>query len=176
MRFKLDFVLRNNWWCFRRYLIFYSKEVQEYLNRDKDRIYSIDKYIAYLKVAKLDGFFYDSLTEEEVEALEEWTHTKDTSYNLPPLVERAFEKWQRVFFPEQYEAYYDELDPVMLGLVLEAIREYSGITRSDAAYLLQVNRKTVHLIENGQRLPSLDYIYKFARLFQISIDSILGYL
>ena len=70
-------------------------------------------------------------------------------------VERAFEKWQRVFFPEQYEAYYDELDPVMLGLVLEAIREYSGITRSDAADLLQVNRKTVHLIENGQKITFL---------------------
>ena len=33
----------------------------------------------------------------------------------------------------------------------------------------------VVLIEKGQRLPSLNYIYKFSRMFEITVDEVIDY-
>lgn len=176
MTFKVDFILRNNQSCFRKYLTYYSKLVYDYINREEKRIYSIDTYISYLKIAKLDGFFNDLLTIEELYALHDWTHEKQESYELPLLVERAYQKWQEIFFNKQYDYLFKELNPIGLGIVLKAIRECSDISKTDLARMLGVNRKTVLLIENGDRLPSLEYIYKFARLFQVSVDNIISYI
>lgn len=173
MQFKSAFILKNNQNFFRRYLTYYSKIVYDYINREEKRIYSIDTYISYLKIAKLDGFFNDLLTIDELYALHDWTHEKQESYELPPLVERAFEKWQGVFFNKQYDYLFEELNPVGLGIVLRAIRECNDINKTDLARMIGVNRKTVLLIENGERLPSLEYIYKFAKAFSMTVDAVI---
>lgn len=175
MTFKVDFILRNNQSCFRKYLIYYSKLVYDYINREEKRIYSIDTYISYLKIAKLDGFFNDLLTTDELYALHDWTHEKQESYKLPLLVERAYQKWQEVFFNKQYDYLFEELNPHGLGIVLKAIRECNGVSKTDLAKMVGVNRKTVLLVENGDRLPSLEYIYKFSKSFSLTIDYLLSF-
>jgi len=67
------------------------------------------------------------------------------------------------------------LNPVGLGIVLRAIRECNNINKADLAKMIGVNRKTVFLIENGERLPSLEYVYKFSRIFEMKIDEIITY-
>ncbi len=173
MTFKVDFILRNNQSCFRKYLIYYSKLVYDYINREEKRIYSIDTYISYLKIAKLDGFFNDLLTVEELRALYDWTHEKQESYELPLLVERAYQKWREVFFKKEFDYLFKELNPHGLGIVLRAIRECNGVNKSDLARMIGVNRKTVLLIENGDRLPSLVYVFKFAKAFSMTVDAII---
>lgn len=175
MTFKVDFILRNNQSCFRKYLTYYSKLVYDYINREEKRIYSIDTYISYLKIAKLDGFFNDLLTVEELHALYDWTHEKQESYELPLLVERAYDKWQEVFFKKEFDYLLKELNPHGLGIVLKAIRECNGVSKTDLARMVVVNRKTVLLVEYGERFPSLEYIYKFSKIFQLKIDDILNY-
>ncbi|HQA55892.1 MAG TPA: helix-turn-helix domain-containing protein [Bacilli bacterium] len=175
MRFKVDFILKNNQSRFRKYLTYYSKLVYDYINREEKRIYSIDTYISYLKIAKLDGFFNDLLTIDELYALHDWTHEKQESYELPLLVERAYQKWQEVFFNKEFDYLFKELNPVGLGIVLRAIRECNNINKADLAKMIGVNRKTVFLIENGERLPSLEYVYKFSRIFEMKIDEIITY-
>ena len=172
MRFKVDFILKNNQSCFRKYLTYYSKLVYDYINREEKRIYSIDTYISYLKIAKLDGFFNDLLTVEEMHSLYVWTREKPESYEMPLLVERAYQKWQEIFFYKEFDYLFKELNPIGLGIVLRAIRECNGINKTDLARMIGVNRKTVLLIENGERLPSLEYIYKFSKIFQMKIDDI----
>ena len=172
MTFKVDFILRNNQTCFRKYLTYYSKLVYDYINREEKRIYSIDTYISYLKIAKLDGFFNDLLTVEEMHSLYVWTREKPESYEMPLLVERAYQKWQEIFFYKEFDYLFKELNPIGLGIVLRAIRECNGINKTDLARMIGVNRKTVLLIENGERLPSLEYIYKFSKIFQMKIDDI----
>ena len=175
MTFKVDFILRNNQSCFRKYLIYYSKIVYDYINREEKRIYSIDTYISYLKIAKFDRFFNDLLTIDEMYALHDWTHEKQESYELPLLVERAYQKWQDVFFNKQYCYLFKELNPHGLGIVLKAIRECNGVSKTDLARMVGVNRKTVLLVENGERLPSLEYIYKFSKSFSLTIDYLLSF-
>jgi len=176
MTFKVDFILKNNQSCFRKYLIYYSKLVYDYINREEKRIYSIDTYISYLKIAKLDGFFNDLLTIEEMYALYKWTHEKQESYELPLLVERAYEKWQEVFFRKEYDYLFEELNPHGLGIILRAIRECNGVSKTDLARMIGVNRKTVLLVENGDRLPSLIYIYRFLKIFNTALDSVLSFI
>lgn len=176
MTFKVDFILRNNQSCFRKYLIYYSKLVYDYINREEKRIYSIDTYISYLKIAKLDGFFNDLLTVEELHALYDWTHEKQENYKLPLLVERAYEKWQEVFFKKEFDYLFEELNPHGLGIVLRAIRECNGVSKTDLASMIGANRKTVLLVENGDRLPSLIYIYKFLKIFNTTLDSVLSFI
>lgn len=176
MTFKVDFILRNNQSCFRKYLIYYSKLVYDYINREEKRIYSIDTYISYLKIARLDGFFNDLLTVEELRALYDWTHEKQENYKLPLLVERAYEKWQEVFFRKEYDYLFEELNPHGLGIILRAIRECNGVSKTDLARMIGVNRKTVLLVENGDRLPSLIYIYKFLKIFNTALDSVLSFI
>lgn len=175
MRFKVGFILKNNQSCFRKYLTYYSKLVYDYINREEKRIYSIDTYISYLKIAKLDGFFNDLLTIDELYALHDWTHEKQESYELPLLVERAYQKWQEVFFNKEFDYLFKELNPIGLGIVLRAIRECNNINKADLAKMIGVNRKTVLLIENGERLPSLEYIYKFSKSFSLTIDYLLSF-
>ncbi|MBP3733237.1 MAG: helix-turn-helix domain-containing protein [Bacilli bacterium] len=176
MRFKVDFILKNNQSCFRKYLTYYSKLVYDYINREEKRIYSIDTYISYLKIAKLDGFFNDLLTIDEMYALHDWINEKQESYELPLLVERAYEKWQEVFFRKEYDYLFEELNPHGLGIVLRAIRECNGVSKTDLARMIGVNRKTVLLVENGDKLPSLIYIYKFLKTFNTTLDSVLSFI
>ena len=176
MTFKVDFILRNNQSCFRKYLIYYSKLVYDYINREEKRIYSIDTYISYLKIAKLDGFFNDLLTIDEMYALHDWINEKQESYELPLLVERAYDKWQEVFFKKEYDYLFEELNPHGLGIILRAIRECNGVSKTDLARMIGVNRKTVLLVENGDRLPSLIYIYNFLKIFNTTLDSVLSFI
>lgn len=115
------------------------------------------------------------LTVEELRALYDWTHKKQESYELPLLVERAYDKWQEVFFKKEFDYLFKELNPHGLGIVLKAIRECNGVSKTDLARMVGVNRKTVLLVENGERFPSLEYIYKFSKIFQLKIDDILNY-
>lgn len=115
----------------------------------------MDTYISYLKIAKLDVFFNDLLTVEELHALYDLTHEKQERYELPLLFERAYQKWREVFFNKQYDYLFEELNPVGLGIVMRAIRECNDINKTDLARSIGVNRKTVLLIENGERLPCL---------------------
>lgn len=173
MRFKVDFILNSSWQCFHKYLVYYSKVVYEYINREERRIYSIETYISYLKIAKLDDFFNDSLSKEEKEALEEWVRERNVDYKLPHLVKRSFEKWKIVFISDKYDYLFSSLNSVSLGIVLRATRELNMKTQGEISKLIGVNRKTIYLIENGQRLPSLEFIYRFARIFQASVDELL---
>ena len=113
------------------------------------------------------------LTVEELRALYDWTHEKQESYELPLLVERAYQKWREVFFKKEFDYLFKELNPHGLGIVLRAIRECNGVNKSDLARMIGVNRKTVLLIENGDRLPSLVYVFKFAKAFSMTVDAII---
>ena len=86
------------------------------------------------------------------------------------IVKNAFDKWKRIFFKSKL---FDDLNPKLMGIVLMAFRIQNDKTKADIANALDVDRKTIHLIEKGDRFPSLDLIYKYSKLFNLSIDKIL---
>ena len=82
------------------------------------------------------------------------------------------DQYIRRYTADGEDDYYDKQD---LGIVLKAIRECNGVSKTDLARMVGVNRKTVLLVENGERLPSLEYIYKFSKSFSLTIDYLLSF-
>ena len=62
---------------------------------------------------------------------------------------------------------------VVIGERIKELRKKSRYTQTDLANLLGVTKSTVAAYENDSRLPSYDVLVKMARVFKISIDSLL---
>ena len=56
---------------------------------------------------------------------------------------------------------------------MKLIREANEMSKTELALRLNVNRKTIALLEEGERLPSLEYIYNFCKIFDYSIEKML---
>lgn len=179
MRFKSGFILKNDYDCFRTYVFSFSEVIKRKI-KESDTNYSfgylsLEEYITYQKLAVLDKQFWDFLSTEETELCR--TIIRKQQDELPKLEKkkllRIYEKWQEVFFSAPYQHLFEELNPVFLGIVLKAIRMRNLISQADLAEMIGVNRKTVILIEEGDRFPSLEFVYKFSKIVRVSIDSII---
>lgn len=60
------------------------------------------------------------------------------------------------------------------GEKLKAIRISHGMTQEELSKIMEVGKVTVLNYENGTRKVPITYLVKFAKHFQISVDSILG--
>ena len=63
---------------------------------------------------------------------------------------------------------------MQVGEILKELREDKGLTQRELAPLLGVSTATVSAYEVGIRDPGLDMLVKYARIFNVSTDYILG--
>lgn len=56
---------------------------------------------------------------------------------------------------------------------LRALRLAKGYTQQEISEILNILRQTYCNYENGQRIPSLDFIIKISDFFQIPLDSLI---
>ncbi len=134
-----------------------------------------EKIASCIKLIELDDNFNSLLTDGEKEAIKYYGyHNPDTvkPENLDLNLTTAYEKWLTIFFDDR-SYLYDELNPESLGKLLRYIRESADVKKTELADMLGVNRITIKQIEDGLRLPSLDYIYRFSKIFLIGIDEII---
>lgn len=89
------------------------------------------------------------------------------------LIKDVYEKWLNIFFSDYIE-HYQKLNSHKIGLKMKLIREANDMNKTELALRLNVNRKTMTLLEDGERLPSLEYIYNFCKMFYYSIEKILS--
>lgn len=62
---------------------------------------------------------------------------------------------------------------IIIGERIKELRKKSRYTQTELADLLGVTKSTIAAYENDSRLPSYDILVKMARVFKISIDSLL---
>ena len=65
------------------------------------------------------------------------------------------------------------VDKYLLGRAIKVEREDAGISRKQAADLLQINEKTLSAYESGERLVRVDVLYGMAQIYETSMDSII---
>ena len=82
-------------------------------------------------------------------------------------------KGSNIFFND-YVDHYHKLNSRKIGLKMKLVREANDMSKTELAIRLKVNRKTAILLEKGDRLPSLEYIYNFCQIFNISIELMLN--
>lgn len=180
MRVKLGCTLISNRQCFIRFI----KETELYAQIIED-LYEHNEYrddddfeevVAAIRFNELDKEFRSLLTKEEALALKYLNEVRpefEAPDNYELLISSSFDKWVEIFFKEK-NPFLDDINPVVLGKVLRIIRITANIKKTVLAQQLGVDRATVFLIEKGERLPSLLYIYKFSQFFKMSIDLILN--
>lgn len=63
---------------------------------------------------------------------------------------------------------------IILGQRLKGLREEAGMTQKEVAAKLGINSVTYLHYEKSQRQPSLSMLADMAKLFDISVDYLLG--
>lgn len=63
---------------------------------------------------------------------------------------------------------------IILGQRLKGLREEAGMTQKEVAAKLGINSVTYMHYEKSQRQPSLSMLADMAKLFDVSVDYLLG--
>ena len=179
MYLKHKYNISNTYKSFVRYFQIYRRtikfelckyETHKLIFSDED----IEDYVEYKLLKDLDDQLFSILNIGEkmaVEVLEK--RNKELNPLCEKLVYDVYEKWTKIFFNENVK-HYHKLNPCKIGLKMKLIREANEISKTELALRLNVNRKTIALLEDGERLPSLEYIYNFCKIFDYSIEKMLS--
>ena len=62
---------------------------------------------------------------------------------------------------------------ILIGKRIKNLRNKSKYTQTELAKMVGVTKSTIAAYENDSRLPSFDVLIKMAKIFKVSIDSIL---
>lgn len=61
-----------------------------------------------------------------------------------------------------------------IALNIQNVRENADLLSKEAAYKVGVSRSLWSLYESGERTPSLNKMIKIARVFDVSMDELVG--
>lgn len=63
---------------------------------------------------------------------------------------------------------------IAYGLVLRDLRERKGISQEQLAFLSEVDRTFISLLERGQRQPSLTSVIRIARALDVNASEVVA--
>ena len=73
-----------------------------------------------------------------------------------------------------YLTMHKEVHIEMVADRIKFLRESNDLTQSDLARQLGITRSSVNAWEQGISVPSTQYVVELARLFNVSVDYLLG--
>ena len=164
---------------FRRYLQWQvglaEKELWDFKVMEEYEGIDLEIYSEALKIMDLDEQFRKLLSEEEKEVVRYISY--HTQYDKQPSnyyvkEQSAFKKWLSVFFKNKDKNLCD-ISTVRLGKLMKKIRTFHNVKMASLARILNVDVSTISLYENGERLPNVNYLRKFAYLFSVDIKKLI---
>ncbi len=134
-----------------------------------------DDYIKAMKIKDLDNEFFANLCDEEVDAVNYKTYHH--ALNAKPIsfehyLETAYKKWIEVFFENRLIKNHT-INNLVLSEVMRKLRVDKRLTITESADILGVDRTTITRYENGERQPSILYLFKFCKLYGCSMDELI---
>ncbi|GBQ27944.1 hypothetical protein AA0472_2547 [Acetobacter estunensis NRIC 0472] len=96
------------------------------------------------------------------------------AHNLDPLLSH-FEKLAQILGTDAGESETDTTSPILisLGERVRAVREERGLTQVELASVTNMGRRTLHVIENGVRNPSMDTLIRIGEALMVPLDEFL---
>ena len=174
-KLDLDQLLRS----FKKYLriiIFDAKsEAKRIRNSEFATDDEYDLYADSFYIVDKNEEFEMLLTCEEYNAIRyfQYHNPIDKQPNgFDGLFINAFRKWCFVFFARN-ENDYVKVDTRTLGALMRLFREKDGKSKTAMGDILGVDRTAIGFYEDGKRMPSINYLYRFCKYFKISIDELL---
>ena len=150
------------------------------INRIKDKLNvavmeaDIDSDVDAIKIKELDNSFRSILSKEEKEAVDYYGYSEHRTKpdNFEKNISSAYEKWLMIFFSDN-DILFKPIDPARVGKIMEYIIFQEKIRKVELAKRLEIDRNTLNRYIKGIKLPTLDVIYRFSVIFNVSIDWIL---
>ena len=173
---KLGFNISKTVNGFKKYIRWQRQSaIYEYEQLDKStyplRIDEIERHMSLRRLLIYDNRFFSCLSGLEKDTLATMAKQNNMNNFGNWIFGKMYTKWLSVFFGKN--SIYRELDKQELAVVLQKIRECRCLSIAELAREMDISRKTIFLIEKGQRLPSLIYIHKFSEICEIGIDDIV---
>ena len=131
----------------------------------------LEEYCEALELDELGNKYVSLLSKDEMEALKYFRYhlsIDNEPSNYYKLLDSAYSKWLKILPKDKLK-----LSPSKTGKVMKIVRKKNNISIINLAMIMNVDRNTISKYENGERLPSLDYFYKFCYKFKLSMDKIL---
>lgn len=121
-----------------------------------------------------DARFFSILTDSEKMAISLMKDDYDLEQYDNSYLRSAYQKYLDVFF--YHQKIHCCFDKEKLGLLLQKIRKDNGVTKDRIAKEFGISTRTIRRIENGDVLPSIDYLYLFCNEFDWLVDELLKYV
>ena len=131
----------------------------------------LDKYKDALDIDDIGFKFVSILNEDELKALKYYRYhnTIDTEpKDYEQLIDNAYLKWLSILPKENLK-----INSRKLGRLMKLIRLKNNISIISLSVIMDVDRNTITKYEKGERLPSLEYFYRFCIKFDLSMDEIM---
>lgn len=64
----------------------------------------------------------------------------------------------------------------LLGKRIKSLREDHDLTQKELSLMIGLTPKMISFYENNQRTPPLDILLKLAKIFEVSVDFLIGYV
>ena len=133
-----------------------------------------EQYLAIRKFMLADARFFSILTDSEKMAISLMKDDYDLEQYDNSYLRSAYQKYLDVFF--YHQKIHCCFDKEKLGLLLQKIRKDNGVTKDRIAKEFGISTRTIRRIENGDVLPSIDYLYLFCNEFDWLVDELLKYV
>lgn len=132
---------------------------------------TLDEYAEAVKLNDLFEQFMSKLNDEEkavVKYINYHSPNEKQPSNYIHLINPIYEIWHETFY--DCNAYLKGINKYRMSKVMRYIRVKHHVNILQLARLLNVNRCTITLYEEGYRFPKLDYLYRFCCLFSLTLN------
>ena len=180
MRTKLGTTICRTLAGFKRYVGWQDGYIESFITKYKfETNQSLDQeelegIIDAIKIKELDNSFRSILSKEEKEAVDYYGYSEHRTKpdNFEKNISSAYEKWLMIFFSDN-DMLFKPIDPARVGKIMEYIIFREKIRKIELSKRLGIDRNTLNRYIKGIKLPTLDVIYRFSVIFNVSIDWIL---
>lgn len=170
---NLDFNIHNTFLSFKRYVFTFSEHSKIQFSVIEKGYWhvSTERYLAFRELMLADARFFSVLTKDELKELQSMDDDYDLKKYDSPLLRSAFNKWSKIFFPIYKRS--ECINKFKLGILMNMIRKDEMMTIKELSKRMQVSTRTIHRIENGEVLPTIDYLFLFCKMFDSPMEKLL---
>lgn len=145
--------------CYKRFPLF-SKE-------------NLEEYIGSLHIVDIKNNLINKLNRDQLEVLSYFRYHNPIDVkpsNYDKILNIIYLIWLRLLPKDDLK-----INPVVLGRTMKIIRTENNLSIISLSLIMGVDRNTITQYEKGERLPSLEYFYRFCWKFNLNSNDVISF-